>query len=211
MLWTNLRNQVRQTPLPKWKPLIPLFEAVMNSFQAIRDARAKAEAGFITIDVERESGLLSQDDAQIYGFKVTDSGIGLNDDNYDSFNTAFSDYKLSRGGKGLGRFTWLKAFDRVEIESVFRESDAPTPLLRKFIFDADYDPDNVELPVPAPNRPIGTIVRLVAFQEPYRGTCPRSLDQLIQKLVEHFLLIFLEPDCPAVKVRDQSGCCRDLR
>jgi hypothetical protein len=39
MLWTNLGNQVRQTLLPKWKLLIPLFEAVMNSLRAIRDAR----------------------------------------------------------------------------------------------------------------------------------------------------------------------------
>jgi len=32
MLWTNLGNQVRQTLLPKWKLLIPLFGAAMNSF-----------------------------------------------------------------------------------------------------------------------------------------------------------------------------------
>ena len=42
MLWTNLGNQVRQTLLPKWKLLIPLFEAVMNSFRAIHDARRRA-------------------------------------------------------------------------------------------------------------------------------------------------------------------------
>ena len=51
MLWTNLRNQVRQTPLPKWKPLIPVFEAVMNSFQAIRDAKRPSKDGFIKITV----------------------------------------------------------------------------------------------------------------------------------------------------------------
>lgn len=204
MLWTNLRNQVRQTPLPKWKPLIPLFEAVMNSFQAIRDAGGTAETGLITIDIERESGLLSEDDSAICGFKVTDNGIGLDDDNYDSLNTALSDYKLSRGGKGLGRLTWLKAFDRVEIDSVFQESNEPTPLLRKFVFDEDYDPDKVTLPILAPSRLIGTTVRLVGFREPYRGACPRSVDQLIQKLVELFLLIFLEPDCPPVTVRDQG-------
>jgi hypothetical protein len=39
MLWTNLGNQVRQTLLPKWKLLIPLLEAVMNSLRAIHDAR----------------------------------------------------------------------------------------------------------------------------------------------------------------------------
>src|ERR1700730_17757956 len=99
MLWTNLRNQVRQTPLPKWKPLIPLFEAVMNSFQAIRDTRASARAGLITIDIEREQGLIAVDDATICAFKVADNGIGLNDENYDSFNTAFSDHRLNQGGK----------------------------------------------------------------------------------------------------------------
>jgi len=39
MLWTNLGNQVRQTLLPKWKLLIRLFEAVMNSLRAIHDAK----------------------------------------------------------------------------------------------------------------------------------------------------------------------------
>src|SRR6266446_4910210 len=33
MLWTNLRNQVRQTPLPKWKALIPLFEPVLQNLR----------------------------------------------------------------------------------------------------------------------------------------------------------------------------------
>ena len=40
----------------------------------------------------------------------------MDDDNFDSFNTSFSDRKIGEGGKGLGRFTWLKALDRVEIE-----------------------------------------------------------------------------------------------
>src|SRR6266571_2583108 len=35
MLWTNLRNQVRQTPLPKWKPLIPLFEPVLQNLRRL--------------------------------------------------------------------------------------------------------------------------------------------------------------------------------
>jgi hypothetical protein len=120
MLWTNLRNQVRQTPLPKWKPLIPLFEAVMNSFQAIRDAKRKGD-GFIKIEIERDAVLLGEEQGPIRAFTILDNGIGLNDENFDSFNTAFSDHKLARGGKGLGRFTWLKAFEKVEIDSTFKE------------------------------------------------------------------------------------------
>ena len=94
MLWTNLRNQVRQTPLPKWKPLIPLFEAVMNSFQAIRDAKRANADGFIKITIERDAVLLDEEFAPIRSFTISDNGIGLNDENFDSFNTAFSDHKL---------------------------------------------------------------------------------------------------------------------
>jgi hypothetical protein len=145
MLRTNIRNLVRQTQLPKWKPLLPLFEAVMNSFQAIRDARRKQGTGRIRIIVERETALLPDEPAPVRSFTIIDDGIGLNDINIDSFNESYSEHKLSLGGKGLGRFTWLKAFERVEIGSTFAEADAKDHLLhRSFIFDENYEPDNGE-------------------------------------------------------------------
>jgi hypothetical protein len=203
MLWTNLRNQVRQTPLPKWKPLIPLFEAVMNSFQAVRDAKRSNKDGFIEITIERDAVLLDEEFAPIRSFTITDNGIGLNDENFDSFNTAFSDHKLARGGKGLGRFTWLKAFDKVEIDSTFKEKGEEAQR-RTFMFDEDYEMDKEGLPQATPGRGTGTTIGLIGYREPYKGTCPRTTDQIIQKLIEHFLLIFLEDDCPRVSVTDQG-------
>jgi hypothetical protein len=44
-LKTNLKHQVKQTPLPKWKPLIPVFEAVMNSIQSIADRGPNQSGG----------------------------------------------------------------------------------------------------------------------------------------------------------------------
>jgi len=127
----DLQNQIRQTNLPKWKPLLPAFEAVINSCQAINDVRPKI-VGKIKIKIERETVLFDEENPPIIGFRITDNGIGLNDDNFDSFNTAFTPHRLSVGGKGLGRFTWLKAFDRVEIASTFSEDDQPGLLRRKF-------------------------------------------------------------------------------
>jgi hypothetical protein len=201
MLWTNIRNQVRQTPLHRWKPLIPLFEAVMNSFQAIREADSPAGQGRIRIEIEREKFLVSDENPPIRTFKITDNGVGLNDTNFDSFNTAFSEHKLTRGGKGLARFTWLKAFERVEIESVFSEPDTPGHLRRKFVFDENYEPDH-GLPSPVAGRSTGTTVRLVDFLEPYKSEGSKSADQVVQALVEHFLLIFLEPGCATVEIHD---------
>ena len=110
MLKSNLRNQVRQTPLPKWKPWLPLFEAVMNSFQAIRDAKKPPGTGNILIEIERERTLLEMNDEPILSFKITDNGLGMDDFNFNSFNTSYSDHREDEGGKGLGRFLWLKAF-----------------------------------------------------------------------------------------------------
>src|ERR1700746_1494114 len=137
----DLQNQIRQTSLPKWKPLLPLFEAVINSVQAISDVRPKI-TGSIRIDIERENTLFDEDHPPIIGFRVKDDGIGLNDDNFASFNTAFTPHRLSIGGKGLGRFTWLKAFDRVEITSIFREDHQAGLLRRRFVFDGNYDLDD---------------------------------------------------------------------
>lgn len=205
MLRTNLKSQVRQTSLPKWKPLLPLFEALMNAIQAVQE-RATI-AGQISIRIERDHELFQSrhpdDVAGIASFEVRDNGSGFNDENFDSFNTAFSDYKLGRGGKGLGRFTWLKAFDRVEITSVYREEDEIHPLQRTFTFDEGYDPETA-LPISVEGQALGTIVRLDGFKEPYKSECPRQLEQIAQRIVEHFLLVFMQPGCPKILLQDDT-------
>ena len=77
MLKSNLRNQVRQTTLPKWKPWIPLFEAVMNAFQAIREANKPDGAGRILVEIERENTLVAKEDAPIHAIRITDDGCGM--------------------------------------------------------------------------------------------------------------------------------------
>lgn len=201
MLKTNLPNQIRQMPLPVWRPMLPIFEATMNSFQAIREAKNKA--GVIHIEIQRQPSLLDEENAPISNFVIRDNGVGFNDRNFDSFNTLYSDHKMKEGGKGLGRFTWLKAFDHVEIETTFKENEGH--FSRKFIFDEGYDIARGDA-TPTDNTTTGTLVRLVGFKEPYRSQFPRTSDQFIQRLVEHFLLVFIESDCPVVTLQDGLQC-----
>ena len=51
----SLQGQVRQTHLPKWKSLLPLFEAVMNAFQAIEEGDPSNPK--VIINVHRENRL----------------------------------------------------------------------------------------------------------------------------------------------------------
>lgn len=205
MLRTNLRGQIRQTPLPKWKALLPLFEAVMNSFQAIHESNAEHQHK-ITISVERDNGLLTEEDLPIVGFKITDTGIGFDDDNFESFNTAFSEHKVDRGGKGLGRFMWLKAFDTVDILSVFSTHDPGEERQlwsRSFGFDVNYDPENAA-PTRIQQGAVGTTVKLGGFKKLYMEHCPLQVEKLAQRLAEHFILVLMQPDCPKVEIHDQG-------
>lgn len=203
MLRTNLRGQIRQTQLPKWKALLPLFEAVMNSFQAIQDAGGDRRHK-VTIAVERDDNLLGTDNSPIVGFEIRDTGIGFTDENFDSFNTAYSEHKYERGGKGLGRFMWLKAFETVHLKTVFQAQDGheePSYWIRDFEFGFDYDPDAASATCIENGAP-GTTVKLGGFLSPYREECPADIDVLAQRLAEHFILVLMQPDCPEVEIHD---------
>jgi hypothetical protein len=102
----------------------------------------------------------------------------------------------------LGRFTWLKAFELVEIESRFAPENEKLQQ-RRFKFTENYDPDDGNSLAIESGRP-GMKVSLIGFKEPYKSEFPRSSDHLVQRLVEHFLLIFLEPNCPTITITDQG-------
>lgn len=101
--------------------LTPIIEAVCNSIDAIGDNRTDGE---INIVVKRD-GQISfdmegpQSKGDIIAVDIIDNGEGFNSINRDSFDTFRSGLKMNKGGKGFGRFMYLKYFNRVSIESVY--------------------------------------------------------------------------------------------
>ncbi len=108
---TDVQGRIRNISLTSSKPLLPLYEAIVNSIQAIADA--KERKGKIDIIVNRDGNqLLAKTDraaGEITGFEVIDNGIGFTADNFAAFETSDTTYKADRGGKGVGRFLWLGA------------------------------------------------------------------------------------------------------
>ena len=83
------------------KPLLPLYEAVVNSIQAIQEV--KEQRGRIVITINRDANQLLKDSepalADIVGFAVQDNGIGFTDQNFHAFETSDTTYKANRIGK----------------------------------------------------------------------------------------------------------------
>lgn len=116
----DVKGKVKNITLSPNDRLIPLLEAVVNSIQATRPGSSSA----LTVTAYRNNLSLSTVDHDINiipieSFKIEDSGVGFTPENYDSFKKAESTFKSSLGCKGIGRFTWLKAFKEVEINSVY--------------------------------------------------------------------------------------------
>ena len=90
----------------------PLFEAIINSLDA------QATNINIKIYTDKQKTLFDNTlRCAITGYSVTDNGTGFTKENRDSFSKYLSSYKQKIGCKGIGRFTWLKIFENIDIES----------------------------------------------------------------------------------------------
>lgn len=204
-MYTDVSGRVRNVNLPASKPLFPLFEAIVNSIHAIEDAgEAK---GQIDITVMRDSSdLLSKQDRfapGIIGFEIKDNGIGFTDDNLESFKTSDTTFKIKKGGKGIGRFLWLVAFEEVSIESRYLNMEQMKHRCFSFVPKGNGI-ENEELTA-SEEKDRSTIVRLIRIRDKYAKTCPKKIDTIAAFIVEHFLAYFFRENCPAMKLSDNGS------
>ena len=205
---TSISGKVRNTKLPKNKALWPLFETISNSIHAIEE-KGNQEYGQIFIYIIRNGnretlqGLKEIDKYPINSFVITDNGIGFTEKNFESFLTAESEYKIEKGAKGIGRFVALKAFRQVNYSSNY--FDKNKYVKRSFTFKAlqngifNYEEDlSLE-------EKSWTNVELQDFREEFQKNCPKTLNELAEKIVEHFLIYFLQDNCPYITIVDQNG------
>lgn len=198
----DFEGRVAKMKLQKNQPLLPLIEAVINSLHAVEDASGDASSQ-IRITAHREQSLQLGEEAErlvpIEAFTVEDNGIGFTEENQRSFETSDSLYKQQRGGKGVGRLLWLKAFEAAEIESTF--GIGKLMQMRKFRFAL---PDGIDT-VPALNctaNECKTSVKLVGFKDPWKEAAPRHLEKIATAIIEHCFLYFLRSRRPRMILTD---------
>ena len=97
----------------------PLVEGIVNSIDSI--GRSGTKNGIVKVRFARDSQIDMKFDGDSLGdivsIEIEDNGQGFTDENTKSFDTLYSDLKQKEGGKGFGRFTFLKYFENVKVES----------------------------------------------------------------------------------------------
>ena len=198
---SNLKGKVRNFHLPKNRPLVPLYEAIVNSINAIDERKQLEEFdGQIEVEVLRDRTLLSEADTNtIRGFRVVDNGIGFTSPNMSSFMEADSDYKLSIGGKGVGRFSWLKAFVNISVKSTYKEDDEF--VTREFEFSLDKSEIDDTLS-DAGLEEYRTEICLNDYLKDYEKNVPKQLGTIAARIIQHCFAYFLRSDCPRINLFD---------
>lgn len=196
----NFKGLVNLHTLPKTAPLLPLYEAVINSIQSIEDSGI--ENGKIEIKIERDKQLniFDQWETDIENIVIIDNGMGFNEENFNSFDTYASEYKLQKGCKGVGRMLWLKAFSSVEVESVFLDEDKKK--CRKFLFDSNRAVHDVEVYEVDAVTPQTTSIHLNGLRGQYKNSCPKKLDTIAKNILNHCFAYYVLGKAPKILVSD---------
>lgn len=179
----------------------PLIEVVVNAIQAIESA-GNAD-GLVEISVGRSlQSELDDSIPEVTGFIVSDNGIGFTDENREAFDTLYTTHKLAEGGKGFGRFTFLKYFHDVRIESVFFEGHAFK--YRSFIMGKETELIVEEQVGPVDETRTGSSVSLISIRKSFPD---KSIISIARSLVEKLLPYFISEGraCPRVILQEEDG------
>jgi hypothetical protein len=201
---TSLRgdvvNRVRRLPKPTQaaEALQPVFEAVSNSLHAVEDAFLDdyQARGRITVTITNPR---TPADIEII---VSDNGIGLDPARFDAFCKTDTDFKMARGGKGVGRLLWLDAFQSIRVVSIYR--DAGQTLRRRFTFRLEADDqitDEVIDVIAGETTETGTAITFTGLKgNAYQTKFPIQPATIVKHFGSHFFADFILGRSPNVIV-----------
>ncbi|MBB5637035.1 hypothetical protein HDE68_002948 [Pedobacter cryoconitis] len=209
----SVKSKVDEINLRPHEFLLPLFEAVVNSILSVTEKYPDG-GGLIEIKIERDgqNELFAPNDIQdkqgrilpvpIKNITIIDNGIGFNDENFKSFNTAYSEKNRDRGCKGVGRFTVLACFDSMHINSVYKEKNEQYS--REFHFDVsnevvpkDGNPNKI---TSVENN--NTIISLNSCKPKFKEKSALASQQIAKDIIEHCLPFFINDSIPTIVMYD---------
>lgn len=134
---TNIKRVVQEDISNRVTQQHALHEAIINALHA--------NATHVICRLTGEQDVLADDTGEIapkrvVGIEVEDNGDGFTDANYASFGRYRTDFKMNLGCKGVGRFIFLKLFERVQYTSYLAKEGEK----RHFPFTMDFESSDIQ-------------------------------------------------------------------
>lgn len=205
-LRTDLEGRIENLGIGPTHVLQALYEAVSNSLHAIEAARK--QGGIIEVEINRDRSQLELPPSSTPGpipqpdildIRITDNGEGFTESNMESFLTLDSRAKAGLGGKGVGRLVWLKFFDHVDIESIFKHNGKLRQRRLRFSL-TDGVVEEPEETIDSDTE--GSRVVLTGLGAEYAKAIRQKSSTICNHILQHFLSVFLTRKMPRITVID---------
>nr|CBA26572.1 hypothetical protein Csp_E36600 [Curvibacter putative symbiont of Hydra magnipapillata] len=206
----NIKGLVDRLELSQAKAMMPLFEAISNAIDAIEEHRDGFLSHAIRIRLIAAHDLAHQGGDEVLildGFEISDDGVGFDDINLASFQEAHTLSKVKVGGKGVGRFTFLKVFSNVRIRSVFQRQGET--LLREFDFSIADDLKGADKVTPV-KETRGTAISMRGMDSKFKGGWSHDPAIIAERILAHFLIRFAARSCPPMMLESPGHAPIDL-
>jgi hypothetical protein len=207
----NVKGLVDRLELSQAKAMMPLFEAISNAIDAIEEHKDGFINHIIRIRLIATHDLAHQGGDEVLvldGFDISDDGVGFDDENLTSFQEAHTLSKVKVGGKGVGRFTFLKVFSNVHIRSVFQRQDET--LLREFDFSIADELKGADKVTPV-KETRGTALSMRGMEGKFKGGWPHDPAIIAERILAHFLIRFAARSCPPMTLESPGHAPIDLQ
>ena len=188
--------------------LLPIYESIVNSIISLEKRQDRVEKK-IEVFIERQkirnkqTDLFDKKPSPIKNVTIVDNGIGFTEENYNSFAQPFSKINKKYGCKGIGRFTILAMFEKMEIVSTYKEGD--TWYKRTFVFDAEHEIHESEKTELSGNHALQTKVRLIGCRNkrllPYTA---KNAEEIARGITDHCFIYYLSGTLPQIYVSESS-------
>lgn len=206
----NIKGLVDRLELSQTKAMMPLFEAISNAIDAIEEHKNGYSNHFIRIRLIGTHDLSHQGGDEVFvldGFDISDDGVGFDDENLASFQEAHTLSKVKIGGKGVGRFTFLKVFSSVHIRSVFQRQNET--FMREFDFSIADELKGADRVTPV-REARGTALTMRGMDGKFKGGWPHDPAIIAERILAHFLIRFAARSCPPVVLESPGHASIDL-
>ncbi len=201
----NVKRKVGEINLQAREFLLPLFEVIVNGIHAIEESNNPN--GLIRINIIRDKSQTSLNSngfeaelPSIRGFQVSDNGIGFTDKHLEAFDEEYAEHKLEKGGKGVGRFTVLAAFNKMLVKSTYKNDGVF--MERNFQFDVKEELKIIGSPIITESKHAGTIVDMDEYHLNFIDKTKISKESIAEKIVDHCLIYFLNETMPRCLITD---------
>lgn len=186
--------------------LTPVIEAVCNSIDAIGDNRTDGRIRIVLKrDGSRDLGLEDNTvKGDIISVDIIDNGEGFTDANRDSFDTFRSGLKIDIGGKGFGRFMFLKYFSNVSVESIYRKENEFYRRTFTFGHANEIIENEANVLLTGDRYQTGTTIHLSSIKN---KDLDKGIDVIARKLVERLLVFFATggEHTPTISIEEEDG------